>query len=68
MAEWLLELFSEEIPSRMQGQAASDLDRLVRAGLSGEGVAFSDLRAFAGPRRLTLVVEGLALRQPDRVE
>ena len=68
MAEWLLELFSEEIPSRMQGQAAADLDRLVRAGLSGEGVAFSDLCAFAGPRRLTLVVDGLALRQPDRVE
>lgn len=68
MAEWLLELFSEEIPSRMQGQAAADLDRLVRTGLTSEGVAFGELRTFAGPRRLTLVVEGLALRQPDRVE
>jgi len=68
MAEWLLELFSEEIPSRMQGQAAADLDRLVRAGLAGEGVAFGELRTFAGPRRLTLVVDGLVLRQPDRVE
>ena len=68
MAEWLLELFSEEIPSRMQGQAATDLDRLVSSGLTGEGVAFDELRTFAGPRRLTLVVEGLALRQPDRVE
>lgn len=68
MAEWLLELFSEEIPSRMQGQAAADLDRLVRANLAGEGVTFDDLRTFAGPRRLTLVVDGLALRQPDRLE
>ena len=68
MTEWLLELFSEEIPSRMQGQAAADLDRLVRSNLTGEGVAFDDLRTFAGARRLTLVVNGLALRQPDRVE
>ena len=68
MAEWLLELFSEEIPSRMQGQAAADLDRLVRASLTGEGVAFADMRTYAGPRRLTLVVDGLTLRQPDRLE
>lgn len=68
MAEWLLELFSEEIPSRMQAQAAADLDRLVRAALSGEGAEFGDLRTFAGPRRLTLVVDGLRDRQPDRIE
>lgn len=68
MAEWLLELFSEEIPSRMQGQAAVDLERLVRSELAARHVGHDEIRAFAGPRRLTLVAGGLDLRQPDRVE
>jgi glycyl-tRNA synthetase beta chain len=68
MPQLLLELFSEEIPARMQGQAARDLDRMVRERLTEADLAFSDLRAYAGPRRLTLVVEGLPVAQPDRVE
>ena len=52
MAELLLELFSEEIPARMQARAAADLERLVADAL--KPLAPSDLRSFHGPRRLTL--------------
>ena len=65
MPDLLLELFSEEIPARMQARAAEDLrksvtDRLVAAGLVYEGA-----KAFVTPRRLTLSVHGVPARQPD---
>src|SRR5271155_6021233 len=65
MPDLLLELFSEEIPARMQARAAEDLrkgvpDRLVNAGLVYEGA-----RAFVTPRRLALSVHGVPARQPD---
>lgn len=65
MADLLLELFSEEIPARMQAQAAKDLERLVVGALSDRGLLFEGSKAFAGPRRLTLVCAGLPLKQPD---
>lgn len=65
MAELLLELFSEEIPARMQAKAAADLKRLVTDGLEGASLEFSSAEAFVTPRRLTLVVEGLPEKQPD---
>ncbi|MES2036026.1 MAG: glycine--tRNA ligase subunit beta, partial [Pseudomonadota bacterium] len=65
MPQLLLELFSEEIPARMQGQAARDLERMARDGLGKAGLISEGLKAFAGPRRLTLVVEGLPIAQPD---
>jgi glycyl-tRNA synthetase beta chain len=68
MPQFLLELFSEEIPARMQDQAARDLDRLAREGLAQAELGFEQLRAFAGPRRLTLVVDGLPAAQADRIE
>jgi glycyl-tRNA synthetase beta chain len=69
MAELLLELFSEEIPARMQGRAAEDLKRLVTEGLKAEGLdAAGEARAFATPRRLTLVVEGVPAKSPDLSE
>jgi glycyl-tRNA synthetase beta chain len=68
MPQLLIELFSEEIPARMQAQAARDLDRMVRERLSAAGLEPSSLRTFAGPRRLTLVAEGLAAAQADRSE
>ncbi len=68
MAELLLELFSEEIPARMQRQAADDLARLMRAQLQEQGVALDRLETYAGPRRLTLVADGLPLSQADRLE
>src|SRR5690349_7073218 len=65
MADLLLELLSEEIPARMQAQAARDLERLVVGALSDRGLLFEGAKAFAGPRRLTLAVSGLPVKQPD---
>jgi len=68
MPQLLLELFSEEIPARMQAQAARDLERMVRDGLSAAGLISEGMKAFSGPRRLALVVEGLPIAQADRDE
>src|SRR5262245_4602129 len=68
MAELLLELFSEEIPARMQGRAAEDLKRLITDGLKTQGLEAGEATAFATPRRLTLVVEGVPARSPDLSE
>ena len=64
MPDLLLELFSEEIPARMQPKAAEDLRRLVTDGLVERGLTYAHAAAFATPRRLTLAVEGLAERSP----
>ena len=68
MAQLLLELFSEEIPARMQGGAARDLERMAAERLKAAGLTWDALTTFAGPRRLTLVVEGLPAATPDREE
>ena len=65
MPDLLLELFSEEIPARMQVQASKDLERLIVGALSDRGFLFEAARAFAGPRRLTLAINGLPVKQPD---
>jgi glycyl-tRNA synthetase beta chain len=65
MPELLLELFSEEIPARMQGRAAEDLRRLVIDGLEAQGLEVGEAKAFATPRRLALVVEGVPAKSPD---
>ena len=68
MPQLLFELFSEEIPARMQAGAARDLERLVAAELARAELSFDSLAAFAGPRRLTLVAEGLPTAQSDSAE
>ena len=68
MPQLLLELFSEEIPARMQAQAARDLERMVREKLAAAGYLPEALKTFAGPRRLTLIAEGLPPAQADRTE
>ena len=68
MPQLLLELFSEEIPARMQTGAARDLERMASERLKAAGLAYEALTTFAGPRRLTLVVEGLPAATPDRSE
>ncbi len=68
MPQLLLELLSEEIPARMQGQAARDLERMARERLTAAGLSPTELRTWAGPRRLTLVAEGLPAAQDDRTE
>jgi glycyl-tRNA synthetase beta chain len=68
MAELLIELLSEEIPARMQAQAAKDFERMAREKLAEAGLLPEGLKTFAGPRRLTLVADGLPAAQGDRSE
>jgi glycyl-tRNA synthetase beta chain len=65
MPDLLLELFSEEIPARMQVGAARDLERLMVGALTDRGYLFEGAKAFAGPRRLTLAIAGLPAKQKD---
>ncbi|MGC1233220.1 MAG: glycine--tRNA ligase subunit beta, partial [Xanthobacteraceae bacterium] len=68
MPDLLFELFSEEIPARMQARAAEDLRKAVTDRLVEAGLAYDGAKAFVTPRRLTLAVQGVPLRQPDRRE
>src|SRR5580704_4517220 len=65
MPDLLLELFSEEIPARMQARAAEDLKTIVTGKLVDAGLVYEGARAFATPRRLALTIQGLPVRQPD---
>ena len=64
-AAFLLELFSEEIPARMQAKAASDLKRLVTDKLKGAGLNFDQADSTVTTRRLCLYITGLDAEQPD---
>ncbi|MGA3063839.1 MAG: glycine--tRNA ligase subunit beta [Methylocystis sp.] len=68
MPDLLLELFSEEIPARMQTQGAADLRRLVTDALVARGLVYEGAASFATPRRLALHIAGLPARQPDTRE
>ena len=68
MPDLLLELFSEEIPARMQAKAADDLRRMVTDKLVAEGLVYEGAKAFATPRRLALTVQGIPARQSDLKE
>jgi glycyl-tRNA synthetase beta chain len=68
MPDLLLELFSEEIPARMQARAAEDLRKLITDRLVASGLVYEGAKAFATPRRLTLAVQGVPARQPDQKE
>ncbi len=65
MPDLLLELFSEEIPARMQARAAEDLKNIVTGKLVDAGLVYEGAKAFATPRRLALTIQGLPARQPD---
>src|SRR5436309_11157072 len=65
MPDLLIELFSEEIPARMQPRAAEDLKKLVTDKLVAAGLPYEGAKAFATPRRLALAVQGVPAHQPD---
>jgi glycyl-tRNA synthetase beta chain len=65
MPQFLLELFSEEIPARMQKRAAEDLKKLLMDALSKAGFLPGGMETFSAPRRLVAVVEGLPERTAD---
>ena len=68
MPDLLFELFSEEIPARMQARAAEDLRKMVTDRLVDAGLVYEGATAFATPRRLALAVQGIPARQPDLKE
>src|ERR1700726_3330673 len=68
MREFLLEILSEDIPARMQVQAADDLKRLVTESLTEAGLTFASAAAHSTPRRLVLTIDGLPETSPDRTE
>ncbi len=68
MPDLLLELFSEEIPARMQRRAADDLRRLVTGALVDAGLTYDGAKAFATPRRLALAVHGIPAEAPPTRE
>ncbi|MEO0937231.1 MAG: glycine--tRNA ligase subunit beta [Pseudomonadota bacterium] len=68
MPDLLIELFSEEIPARMQARAAQDLRKLVTDELVEAGLTYAGARAFATPRRLALAVDGLLAESPTTHE
>ncbi|WP_017998604.1 glycine--tRNA ligase subunit beta [Paracoccus sp. N5] len=68
MPDLLIELFSEEIPARMQARAREDLKKLVTDGLVEAGLTYTSAGAFSTPRRLVLTVEGLTAHSPTTRE
>jgi len=68
MAEYLLELLTEEIPARMQTVAAEELKRLAEIAFQEAGLRAERIASFVTPRRLVLLAEGLPKEQPGAVE
>ncbi|WP_293575804.1 glycine--tRNA ligase subunit beta [Phaeobacter sp.] len=64
MPDLLIELFSEEIPARMQARAAEDLKKRITDGLVEAGLTYAGAHALSTPRRLTLALEGLLEHSP----
>lgn len=68
MPDLLIELFSEEIPARMQKRAGEDLKKIVTDGLVEAGLTYASAAAFTTPRRLALTIEGLTEESPNTRE
>ncbi|SLN23746.1 Glycine--tRNA ligase beta subunit [Roseovarius albus] len=68
MPDLLIELFSEEIPARLQGRACEDLKKRVTDGLVEAGLTYAGAAAFSTPRRLALTVQGLLAESPTTKE
>jgi glycyl-tRNA synthetase beta chain len=68
MAQLLLEIFSEEIPARMQAKAEADLLNAVLKGLKDAGLEPEASRSMSGPRRITTVLDGVPVRSADTEE
>ena len=68
MSDLLIELFSEEIPARMQARAADDLKKRITSGLVEAGLTYADAKAYSTPRRLTIVLADVPAQSPDTRE
>ena len=65
MSQFLLEIFCEEIPARMQAKAESDLGAAVTSALKDAGLGFGAVETLSGPRRLTVIIEDVSAKSDD---
>ena len=65
MSHLLLEIFCEEIPARMQAKAEADLGSAVQKAFDDAGLGYGEVETLSGPRRLTVIVDGLAEKSED---
>ena len=68
MSEFFLELFSEEIPARMQADAAEHIRKFITEALAKSELKYDEAISFVASRRLGLCVKGLPVAQADLVE
>ncbi len=68
MPDFIIEILSEEIPARMQAQAANNFKKLVLSELAGQKLQFSSVRSYVTPRRLAVLVTGVPKKQPTNNE
>jgi len=68
MPDLLIELFSEEIPARMQARAAADFKKIMTDKLVDKGLTYEGAESFVTPRRLTLCISGLPVKTADMIE
>ena len=64
--DFLVEIGTEELPPKALKALSAAFAEGVRDGLVEAGLEHGEIKPFATPRRLALLVETLALRQPDR--
>ncbi len=68
MPDLLLELFSEEIPARMQARAEADLARMMTDALTQGGLKVGATKTYSGPRRIVFIAEGVPAQSAATVE
>jgi glycyl-tRNA synthetase beta chain len=64
--ELLIELFSAEIPARMQEEAASSMLSLLTKEINYIGLEYKEAQYFVTPRRVTLYINGLDIYLPAK--
>src|SRR6056300_263520 len=62
----LFEIFSEEIPARMQLESEKQLERLFKSSLSSRGIGYEECSTYSGPRHLSLIINNIELTQKDK--
>ena len=60
MAELFIELFSEEIPSKLQIDARQKIKQTIEARLKKREINFKSSESFSTPKRLVFYVEGVS--------
>ena len=64
MAELFIELFSEEIPAKLQINARQKIKQMIEERLKKKEIKFKSSESFSTPKRLTFVVDGI----PEKIE